>query len=97
MSARARGARLEIQSNPRYRGIRARQKGAGSMYAVTAHLKVREGEAVRFYDARLRDYEVYDLPQEDAFDAFCFDRDRRFDASVSLRYVSEDVIGFSKR
>ena len=48
MSARARGARLEIQSNPTYRGSQARQKGAGSMYAVTARLKVREGELEGF-------------------------------------------------
>ena len=48
MSARARGARLEFQSNPTYRGSRAREKGAGSMYAVTARLKVREGELEGF-------------------------------------------------
>ena len=48
MSARAPGARLEIHSNSTTASRRARQKGAESMYAVTARLQVREGELEGF-------------------------------------------------
>jgi hypothetical protein len=57
--------------------------------------RVREGESYRFYDSQLRDYEVFDLPRQDDFDRWCYERAERYDRSPSRRYVSEDVIGYA--
>jgi hypothetical protein len=57
--------------------------------------RVREGESYRFYDTRLTDYEIFDLPRRDNFDRWCFERAERYERSPSRRYVSEDVIGYA--
>jgi hypothetical protein len=57
--------------------------------------RVREGESYRFYDTRLADYEIFDLPRQDDFDRWCYERAERYDRSPSRRYVSEDVIGYA--
>ncbi|MBL8297012.1 MAG: FecR domain-containing protein [Rhodanobacteraceae bacterium] len=69
--------------------------GGGEAHGERANFRIREGEAIRFYDTRLRDYEVFDIPRPDEFDRFCLDRDQRYDRSISRRYVSEDLIGYS--
>lgn len=69
--------------------------GGGEAHGEQANFRIREGEAIRFYDTRLQDYEVFDIPRPDDFDRFCMDRDERADRSVSRRYVSEDLIGYS--
>jgi len=56
---------------------------------------VREGRAYRFYDDRLRDVRVFDLPREDDFDRWCFERMDRYQNSPSRRYVSEEIIGYA--
>lgn len=48
MSARARGARLDIHSNATTAAGTRDRKGPEAMYAVTARLKVREGELEGF-------------------------------------------------
>jgi hypothetical protein len=57
--------------------------------------RVREGESYRFYDSRLEDYEVFDLPRQDDFDRWCYERAERYERSPSRRYVSEDIIGYA--
>jgi FecR protein len=69
--------------------------GGGEAHGERANFRIREGEAIRFYDTRLQDYEAFDIPRPDEFDRFCMDRDQRFERSVSRRYVSEDLIGYS--
>ncbi|GMV30738.1 MAG: hypothetical protein AMXMBFR59_28630 [Rhodanobacteraceae bacterium] len=69
--------------------------GGGEAHGERANFRIREGEAIRFYDTRLQDYEAFDIPRPDDFDRFCLDRDERYDRSVSRRYVSEDLIGYS--
>lgn len=69
--------------------------GGGEAHGDKANFRIREGEAIRFYDTRLQDYEAFDIPRPDEFDRFCLDRDERFDRSASRRYVSEDLIGYS--
>ena len=50
---------------------------------------------MRFYDSKLRDYQIYALPRADGFDRFAMERDERLQRSGSLRYVSEELVGYS--
>ena len=70
--------------------------GAGDVYGENnASYSVRSGSSYRFHDSGLRDYEEFDLPREDDFDRWASSRDNRYERSVSRRYVSEDMIGYS--
>ena len=70
--------------------------GGGDVYGENnASYSVRSGSSYRFNDSALRDYEEFDLPREDDFDRWASSRDNRYERSVSRRYVSEDVIGYS--
>lgn len=70
--------------------------GDGDIYGRdNASYRVRAGESYRFYDSGLEDYEVFDLPRQDDFDRWCFERAERYERSPSRRYVSEDVIGYA--
>lgn len=69
--------------------------GGGDVYGEdNARFHVEEGQSVMFRDPQLRDYSVNDLPRPDAFDDFCYERDRQWNDSSSRRYVSEEVIGY---
>jgi len=71
-------------------------RGGGDAYGEAgARFRIEEGQSVRFNDPRLSDYVSNPVPNPDDFDRFCFDRDARWDNSVSRRYVSEDVIGYA--
>ena len=70
-------------------------EGAGEAYGENASFPLRTGDTVRFYDADLRDYEMYGLPREDNFDRYSRDRDRRLDHSATLRYLDDDVVGYA--
>lgn len=70
--------------------------GSGSVYGENnASYIVRAGNAYRFHDSALRDYEVLDMPAQDGFDRWCFEREGRTRQSISRRYVSPEVIGYS--
>ena len=69
--------------------------GAGQAYGQRASFPVRRGDAVRFYEPTLRDYQIYSLPRLDGFDRFALDRDQRMQRSPSLRYVSDDLVGYA--
>ncbi len=69
--------------------------GGGDVYGEGgARFSVDEGQSVTFNNPQLQNYQTSSLPPPDAFDAFCSQRDQRWDASSSRRYVSEDVIGY---
>ena len=70
-------------------------EGAGDAYGANRTFQVSAGETVRFYDADLRDYDIYGLPREDAFDRYDLERNQRLDRSVALRYVSPDLVGYT--
>lgn len=70
-------------------------RGDGIAYGDGDRFPVRAGDAVTFYGNDLRDYELYGLPQMDEFDRYALNRDRRMDQSVSLRYMSDDIVGYS--
>ncbi len=70
-------------------------EGSATAYGERSSFPLYAGEAVRFYDASLRDYELFSLPRTDAFDRYCLARDVRLERSASLRYVDDDLIGYS--
>ncbi|MSQ97892.1 MAG: hypothetical protein EXR85_01115, partial [Xanthomonadales bacterium] len=70
-------------------------KGAGTAYGEGANFRVKAGEAVAFYDVNLRDYEIYGLAEEDDFDRYAVARDQRWEQSVSLQYVDDDLVGYA--
>lgn len=70
------------------------RSGEGEAYGDGAAYRIDAGQAYRFGGTGLRDAEVFGLPRGDDFDRWASDRDRRYDSSVSARYVSPDVIGY---
>lgn len=71
-------------------------RGSGDVYGENnASYRVRGGQSYRFSDARLRDYEVLDVPSVDDFDRFCQERNDRYERAVSSRYVSDEVVGYA--
>ncbi|WP_386070058.1 DUF6600 domain-containing protein [Tahibacter sp. UC22_41] len=86
--------RIDVDPRGRHTTV-AVWDGGGEAHGERANFRIREGEAIRFYDTRLQDYEAFDIPRPDDFDRFCMDRDQRTDRSASRRYVSEDLIGYS--
>ncbi len=70
-------------------------EGSATAYGERSSFPLYAGEAVRFYDASLSDYELFSLPRTDAFDRYCLARDVRLERSASLRYVDDDLIGYS--
>ncbi len=71
-------------------------EGGGSVYGENnASYAVNDRQSYRFYDSSLRDYETLDLPRQDDFDRWCFERDDRYERSVSRQYVSDEVIGYA--
>ncbi|MBP8080950.1 MAG: hypothetical protein KAY12_02230, partial [Arenimonas sp.] len=85
-----------IDVDPRYgRTTVVVWKGAGVAYGDSGQFPVRAGDAVSFYGNDLRDYDLFGLPRMDQFDRYCLDRDRRLERSMSLRYMGDDVVGYS--
>jgi hypothetical protein len=70
------------------------RSGLAEVYGEGRAFITRERQAYRFFDSGLRDYETFALPAPDAFDRFASERDRRWDNSVSRRYVSPELIGY---
>jgi len=70
-------------------------EGAGQAYGDNSRFALRAGDTVRFHGNDLRDYEMYGLPRADRFDSYVRERDQRLDRSASLRYVSDDVVGYA--
>ena len=68
--------------------------GQGEAYGEGAAYRIGAGDRYSFSGTGLRDYEYSDIGAPDEFDRWAADRDRRYDTSVSARYVSRDVIGY---
>ena len=68
--------------------------GAGEVYGDRNSYVVARGQAYRFFGSDLRDSEFHALAPPDALERFAQDRERRFERTVSSRYVSPDVIGY---
>ena len=70
------------------------RKGKGEAYGEGAAYLVDARQSYRFSGTGLRDYRYVSAPRLDEFDRWSSERDRRYDTSVSARYVSQDVIGY---
>ncbi|MEP6484933.1 MAG: DUF6600 domain-containing protein [Rudaea sp.] len=69
--------------------------GGGDVYGEGgSRFHIDEGQSVSFSDPQLQNYQSADLPQPDEFDQFALQRDGRWDAAPSKRYVSEETIGY---
>ena len=70
------------------------RSGQAEVYGENAAYVVDAGAAYRFYGVGLVDYELLEPPRPDELDRWASERDRRWDTSVSARYVSPEVIGY---
>jgi hypothetical protein len=68
--------------------------GQGEAYGDGAAYLVDSRQPFRFSGTGLREFRYVSVPRPDEFDRWCSDRDRRYDSSVSARYVSQDVLGY---
>jgi len=71
------------------------REGSGEAFGDSTSFALLAGDAVRFYDDDLRDYQIFDLPRADGFDRYSASRDRLLTRSVSLRYVDDDMVGYA--
>jgi hypothetical protein len=69
------------------------RKGQGEAYGEGAAYIIDSRQPYRFTGTGLRDYQFSDV-RIDEFDRWSSDRDRRYDTSISARYVAPDVVGY---
>jgi len=67
---------------------RGRVTGGGFSYTVVA------GQSATFTGSDHLDYDLEQIPEQDAFDQWAFDRDEREDRSDSANYVSREMTGY---
>src|SRR4030095_13861900 len=70
------------------------RKGQGEVYADDTAFVIDSRQSYRFRGTGLRVYRQVATRQLDAFDRWSSERDRRYGASVSARYVSRDMVGY---
>ena len=85
--------RIVVEPNGNATDIVVR-RGQGEVYGEGAAYVVDSQQPYRFTGTGLREYQYVDAPRGDEFDRWSSDRDRRYDNSVSARYVSQDVVGY---
>jgi hypothetical protein len=85
--------RIEVDSDGRVTTVTARA-GLAEVYGEGRAFVTLERRSYRFYDTRLRDYEVFGNLAFDDLDRWATQRDRRWDNSPSRRYVSAEIIGY---
>ena len=71
------------------------RSGSAQVYGEGRAFVIGANRSYRFYDTDLRDFETFAVRGPDEFDRWSTDRDRRWDASPSRRFVSADMIGYS--
>jgi hypothetical protein len=70
------------------------RSGEGSVTGGGESFDVHEGEGGTFSGTDRLYADMQGLPDDDDFDAWCDERDRHQDHSISGRYVSEDAVGY---
>ncbi len=70
------------------------RSGQGEAYGEDAAYLIDARQSYRFSGTGLRDYQYVNARDDDDFDRWASERDRRYDGSISARYVSGDVIGY---
>ena len=69
--------------------------GEGSVTGGGQSFDLRDGESGDFTGTEQLNADIQGLPGDDDFDAWCDERDRHEDHSISARYVSEDAVGYT--
>src|SRR5882724_9720649 len=85
--------RIEVDPNGNATSIFLRD-GQGEVYGEGASYAIDARQPYRFTGTGLREYQYADARQPDEFDRWSTDRDRSYDNSASVRYVSPDVVGY---
>ena len=85
--------RIDVDPEGRATTIVVR-RGEGEVYGEDAAFVIDARQPYRFEGTGLREYQHAAIPQPDDFDRWSRTRDRSYDASVSARYVSPDVVGY---
>jgi hypothetical protein len=70
------------------------RRGQGEVYGEDASFVIDSRQPYRFMGTGMREYQHASIPQPDDFDRWSRARDRRYDTSISARYVSPDVVGY---
>ena len=70
------------------------RSGQGEAWGEGAAYLISTGQAYRFTGTGLRAYQRINAARQDDFDRWSSERDRRYERSVSARYVSADVVGY---
>ena len=69
--------------------------GSGEVWGEGTAYTVDAGQQYTFIGDGIRDVRYAAIPPADAFDQWCFDRNRREDTATSARYVSPQMVGYS--
>jgi hypothetical protein len=69
------------------------RSGRGEAYGERRSYALNAGQGFRFYGSGLSDYDRL-AARDDELDRWARERDRRYEVSVSARYVSSDVVGY---
>ena len=86
--------RIDVDANGDATAV-AVQSGYGEAYGEGASYAIDAGQWYRFHGNNLQAPEYASNPPRDDLDRWAYERDRRQDASRSLRYVSPRVIGYA--
>jgi len=70
------------------------QSGEAEVYGDGASYAVHAGQGYRFYGTGLADHEDMAMRADDDLDRWSRERERRIDASISVRYVSSELVGY---
>ncbi|MRD49439.1 hypothetical protein GHT07_19375 [Caenimonas koreensis DSM 17982] len=71
------------------------RQGSAQVYGEGRAFMIGANRAYRFYDTNLQDFETFAVRAPDEFDRWSTDRDRRWDASPSRKFVPADMIGYA--
>ena len=85
--------RLNVNESGDVTAITVRD-GEGEVTGGGQYFTVRASETAIFSGTEQLTADFQEMYGDDDFDRWCMDRDRREDRSVSLRYVSPEVIGY---
>ena len=85
--------RVDVDPNDSSTAVLVRL-GEADVYGNGASFRLPAGDGYRFYDTALRDYERFAAGPPDDLERWASARDRRWEHSISARYVPRDMIGY---
>jgi hypothetical protein len=86
--------RLDVNSNGDATEVTVQNGGEAEVYGDATSYSVHTGQGYRFYGMGLTDYENVTARVDDDLDRWARERERRIDASASVRFVSPELVGY---